>query len=143
MARAGTGELVGVNEEAPVGVTRVNRKHPVVDILLGALGLVAGSKKPAGTVRSQAGLKAGGLGVVVVAITIAFWDVLQDDPPVTFHVDSPGDLGVVHDGGTEVALRSNPVASIIGRRSLGGTSVVLVVKMFLLLLDNVLHQIIC
>ena len=37
MARAGAGELVGVNEESPVGVAGVDREHPVVHELLGAL----------------------------------------------------------------------------------------------------------
>jgi len=44
MARAGAGKLVGVNEESPVGIAGVDRKHPVVHILLGALALVAGGE---------------------------------------------------------------------------------------------------
>ena len=47
MARAGRWQLVGVDEESPVGVTRVDRDHPVVDILLGTLGLVAGGQETA------------------------------------------------------------------------------------------------
>ena len=34
---AGTGELVGVDEESSVGITGVQGEHPVVDILLGTL----------------------------------------------------------------------------------------------------------
>ena len=37
VARTGRWQLVGVDEESPVGVARVDRDHPVVDILLGAL----------------------------------------------------------------------------------------------------------
>ena len=37
MAGASAGQLVGVNEESPVGITGVQRQHPVVDKLLGAL----------------------------------------------------------------------------------------------------------
>ena len=37
---AGAGELVGVDEEPSVGITGVDREHPVVDVLLGALGLL-------------------------------------------------------------------------------------------------------
>jgi len=37
VARTGTRELVGINEEASVWVTGINRKHSVVDILLSAL----------------------------------------------------------------------------------------------------------
>merc|ERR1719234_2186954 len=57
VAGAGAGQLVGVNEEAPVGVARVDGEHPVVDVLLGALRLVAGSQQPAGAVGGQAGLQ--------------------------------------------------------------------------------------
>jgi len=139
---AGTGELVGIDEEASVGITRVHAEHAVVDILLCALALVAGGKEAAGRVRVEASLKAGGLGVVVVAIAVALRDVLQDDPPVALNVDSPGDLGVVHSTGAEVALGAYPVAGVIGRGALGGSCVVLVVEALLLLLDNVLHQVI-
>ena len=34
---AGTGELVGVDEESSVWITGVQGEHPVVDILLGTL----------------------------------------------------------------------------------------------------------
>ena len=51
VARAGRWQLVGVNEETPVKVARVNRDHPVVDILLGALRLIARGKEAAGRVR--------------------------------------------------------------------------------------------
>jgi len=96
MTGAGTGQLVGVDEESSVGITGVEREHPVVDILLGTLGLVARSQQSAGTVREQAGLQSGGLGVVVVTVAITLRDVLEDDSPVTLNIDSPGDLGVVN-----------------------------------------------
>ena len=56
MARASTGELVGVNEESSVRITGINREHPVVDIFLGALAVIAGSNKSAGGVREETGL---------------------------------------------------------------------------------------
>ena len=142
VAGAGTGQLVGVDEEAPVGVAGVDGEHPVVDVLLGALGLVAGGQQPAGAVRGQAGLQPGGLGVVVVAVAVALGDVLEDDPPVALNVDSPGDLGVVNLGGAEVALGPDPVGGVVGRGALGGSGVVLVVKVFLLFLGDVLDQVI-
>ena len=40
--RASRGQLVGVDEETPVGVARVVGEHAVVDVLLGAVALVAG-----------------------------------------------------------------------------------------------------
>lgn len=37
MTGAGGGKLVGVNKESSVGIAGVQREHPVVDKLLGAL----------------------------------------------------------------------------------------------------------
>ena len=142
VAGACTGQLVGVNEEASVGVAGVDGEHPVVDVLLGALGLVAGSQQPAGTVGGEAGLEPGGLGVVVVAVAVALGDVLKDDPPVALNIHCSGDLGVVDVGGAKVTLRSNPVGGVIRRGALGGTAVVLVVKCFFLLLGDVLDQVV-
>jgi hypothetical protein len=142
VARAGTGQLIGVNEKPSVGITGVNREHAVVHILLGALALVAGGEQTTGRVRVLAGLQTGGLGVVVVAIPIALRDVLQDDPPVALNIDSTGDLGIVHITGAKVALGSNPVSSIIRGVSLARSSVVGIIKSLLLLLGDVLHQVI-
>ena len=95
VAGAGGGELVGVDEESPVGVARVDRDHPVVDILLGALGLIARGKEAAGRVGCLTGLQPGGLGVVVVSVSVLLGDVLQNDPPVALNIHSPTDLGVL------------------------------------------------
>ena len=142
VARAGRWQLVGVDEESPVGVARVDREHAVVDILLGALGLIARGKEAAGRVGCLTGLQPGGLGVVVVAVAVPLGDVLEDDPPVSLHIDGPGDLGVVHVGGTEVALGSDPVAGVVLAGSLAGTSVVPVVEMLLLRLGDHLHEVV-
>jgi len=139
---AGTGELVGVDEESSVSITGVQGEHPVVDKLLGALGLVARSQEPAGAVREETGLQPGGLGVVVVTVAVALRDVLQDDPPVTLNIDSPGDLGVVNIGGTEVTLGSDPVTGVVLAGSLAGSSVVAVVETLLLRLGDNLHQVV-
>jgi len=139
---AGTWKFVGINEESSVRVTRVYREHPVVDILLGTLALVAGSQQAASRVRVLTSLKTGGLCVVVVSITITLRNVLQDDSPVALNIDSSGDLGIVYITGTKITLRSDPVGGIIGRGSLASTSVVRVVKPFLLGLGDVLDQII-
>jgi hypothetical protein len=114
----------------------------VVDILLGALGLVAGSQKPAGRVGSPAGLKAGGLGVVVLSIAILLGNVLEHNSPESLNIDSTPDLGIINIRGAEVTFRANPVGGIIGRGPLGGSSVVAVVEGMLLVLGDVLHQVI-
>ena len=142
MARTSTGKLVCINEESSVRITGVQRQHSVVDKLLCALGLVAGGQESAGTVREQTGLQSGGLGVVVVTIAVTIRDMLEDDSPVALNIDSTGDLGVVNIRGAEIALRSNPVGSIILAWSLGCSSVVAVVKMFLLRLGNAINKVI-
>jgi len=142
MTGAGTGQLVGVDEESSVSVTGVQGQHPVVDKLLGALGLVARSQEPAGAVREQTGLQSGGLGVVVVTVAVALRDVLEDDPPVTLNIDSPGDLGVVNIGGAKVTLGSDPVSGVVLAGSLAGSSVVAVVEVFLLRLGDHLHEVV-
>ena len=118
MAGASTGELVGVDEESSVWITRVHREHSVVDKLLGALGLVTGGKKTTGRVREETGLNTGGLGVVVVTISVSLWDVLEDDSPVSLNIDSTSYLGIVNIRRTKVSLRSNPVRSVIRRWAL-------------------------
>ena len=77
-----------------------------------------------------------------MAVAVALGDVLEDDPPVALNIDSPGDLGVVNLGGAEVTLRPDPVGGVVGRGALGGSGVVLVVKVFLLFLGDVLDQVI-
>jgi hypothetical protein len=139
---AGTGELVGVDEESSVCITGVQGEHPMVDKLLGTLGLVARSQEPAGAVREETGLQPGGLGVVVVPVAIALRDVLQDYPPVTLNIDSPGDLGVVNIGGAKVTLRSDPVSGVVLAGSLAGASVVAVVEALLLRLGDHLHEVV-
>lgn len=114
----------------------------MVHILLGALALVAGGEQAAGRVREQACLQTGGLSVVVVAISIALRNVLQDNSPVALNIDSTGDLGIVNIAGAKIALRSDPVGSIIRRVSLAGPGVVAIIKSLLLLLGDVLHQVI-
>jgi len=142
MARTSTGKLVCINEESSVRITGVQRQHSVVDKLLCALGLVAGGQESAGTVREQTGLQSGGLGVVVVTIAVTIRDMLEDDSPVALNIDGAGDLGVVNIRGAEIALRSNPVGSVILAWSLGCSSVVAVVEMFLLRLGNAINKVI-
>jgi len=118
VARTSAGQLVCVDEETSVWVTRIYREHSVVDILLGTLGLVARGKKTTSRVREQTGLKTGGLGVVVVTVSVSLRDVLEDDSPVSFNIDSTSDLGVINIRGAKITLRSNPVSCVIRRWSL-------------------------
>ena len=98
-------ELEDVDEDPLVRVARVEGQHPVIDVLLRALGLVAGREEPTGRVRVQAGLESGRLRVLL--------DAVDDDPPFAVHV--PGSLrGRVDDlRGAEVPLGSNPVGGIV------------------------------
>merc|ERR1719361_2632885 len=114
----------------------------MVDVLLGTLGLVAGGEEPAGAVREETSLEPGGLGVVVVTVPVTLGDVLEDDPPVSLNIDSPGDLGVVHVGRTEVALGSDPVSGVVLAGSLAGPGVVGVVEALLLRLSDHLHEVV-
>jgi len=118
VARTSAGQLVCVDEEPSVWVTRIHREHSVVDILLGALGLVARGEKTTSRVREQTGLKTGGLGVVVVTVSVSLRDVLEDDSPVSFNIDSASDLGVINIRGAKITLGSNPVSCVIRRWSL-------------------------
>jgi len=118
VARTSAGQLVCVNEETSVWVTRIYREHSVVDILLSTLGLVARGEKTTSRVREQTGLKTGGLGVVVVTVSVSLRDVLEDDSPVSFDIDSASDLGVINIRGAKITLRSNPVSCVIRRWSL-------------------------
>ena len=118
MARTSAGQLVCVDEEPSVWVTRIYREHSVVDILLCTLGLVARGEKTTSRVREQTGLKTGGLGVVVVTVSVSLRDVLEDDSPVSFNIDSASDLGVINIRGAKITLRSNPVSCVIRRWSL-------------------------
>jgi hypothetical protein len=142
MARASWGKLVGIDEKATIRITRVQRQHPVVDILLGTFGMVTRSQEPASRIWSLAGFQTSRLGVVVVTIGVVFGDVLEDNAPVAFNIDGPLDLGVSHSGGAEVAFGSNPVSSVIGRGTLWGSGVVIVVEGSFLRSNDVLDQVI-
>jgi len=142
MARTSRWQLVGINEKSTVRIAGVQRKHTVVNVLLSTLGLVARSQKSASRVWSQASFQPGGLSVIVVSIGVVLRDVLQNDSPVALNIDGPLDLAVDDLGGAQVPLGADPVAGIVGRGSLGGSSVVLVVKSGFLVSGDVFNQII-
>ena len=77
-----------------------------------------------------------------MTIAISLRNVLEDDSPVAFNIDCTSDLGIVNIRWAKVTLRSNPMRSVIRRWSLGSSSVVLVVKRFLLWLGDILDKII-
>jgi len=106
----------------------------VVDILLGAVALVAWSKSTACSLWEQAGLKAGSLGVVV--------DIIDNDAPFTFNILGTFGGGIGNIRGADVTFWSSPVGDIIGRVTSGCTSVVGVVKSFLLVLGDHVNEII-
>ena len=114
----------------------------MVDVLLSALGLVAGSQESASGVRGSASLQPGGLGVVVLSVAVFLGDVLEDNAPETLNVDSAPDLGVVDVGRAEVTLRPDPVGSVVRGRSLGSSGVVAVVEGVLLILGDVFDEVV-
>jgi len=104
--------------------------------------LVARSQESASRVGEQTGFKTGGLGVVVVTISVSLWNVLEDDSPVTLDIYGPCDLGVVNVGGTKITLRSDPMTGVVLAWSFACSSVVMVVKMLFLRLCDQLYKII-
>jgi hypothetical protein len=142
MARAGRGKLVGINEESAIGITGVQRQHSVINILLGTFRMVTRCQKPASRVRGLASFQTRGLSIVIVPISIIFGDMLQDNAPITFNIDSPFDFGVGDVRGTKVAFGSDPVGGIIGRRTLWGSGVVVIVEGGFLRSNDVFNQVI-
>ena len=128
MARAGRWEFVGINEETSVRITGIYGDHSVVNVFLSAFALVTRGKETASRVWGLTSLQTGGLCVIVMAITIFFGNVLEDDSPVTFNIYCSTDLGVVNIGWAQVAFRADPVGSVIWRWSLGSTGVIRIIK---------------
>ena len=108
VTRATRRQLVSVNEESSVGVTGVEREHSVVDILLGTFGTIARSQESAGRVWSQASFQASSLSVVVMTVSVILGNVLKNNSPKSFNVQSSLDLDVVNLAGTQVSFGSNP-----------------------------------
>jgi len=106
----------------------------VVNKLLGAVALVARSKSTASSLWEQAGFNAGSLGVVV--------DIIDNDAPFTFNILSTfgGSIGNIR--GADISFWSSPVGNIIGRVTSGSTSVVRVIKSFLLVLGDHINEVI-
>jgi len=128
MARAGRRELVGINKETSVRITGIYGDHSMVNVFLSAFALVTGGKETASGVWGLTSLQAGGLSIIVMAITVFFGDVLEDDSPVTFNIDCSTDFSVVNIGWAQVTFRADPVGSVIWRWSLGSTSVIGIIK---------------
>jgi len=96
MARAGRWEFVGINEETSIRITGIYGDHSVVNVFLSAFALVTRGEETASGVWGLTSLQTGGLSIIVMAIAILFWDVLEDDSPVAFNIHGPADLGVVN-----------------------------------------------
>jgi len=128
MARTGRRKLVGINKETSVRITGIDGDHSMVNVFLGAFALVAGSKETASRVWGLTSLQTGGLCVVVMAITIFFGDVLEDDSPVAFNIDCSADLSVVNIRWAQIAFGADPVGGVIWRWSLGSAGIIGVIK---------------
>jgi len=80
----------------------------VVDILLGTFGTIARSQESAGRVWSQASFQASSLSVVVMTVSVILGNVLENNSPKSFNVQSSLDLDVVNLARTQVSFGSNP-----------------------------------
>ena len=128
MARAGRRELVGINKETSVRITGIYGDHSMVNVFLSAFALVTGGKETASGVWGLTSLQAGGLSIIVMAITVFFGDVLEDDSPVTFNINGPADLSIINIRWAQVAFRSDPVSGVVWGGSFRSSSVVGVIK---------------
>ena len=134
MAAAGGRQPVDVDEEALVRVARVVGEHAVVDVLLGALALVAGRQGATRGVRVQARLQPRRLRVVV--------DVVDDHPPFAGHVLGAARLAVNDVTGADVAGRAGPVGHVVRAVALRGARVEGVVEGGLLVGAQAGHQVV-
>ena len=128
MARAGRWEFVGINEETSIRITGIYGDHSVVNVFLSAFALVTRGKETASGVWGLTSLQTGGLSIIVMAIAILFWDVLEDDSPVAFNIDCSADLSVVNIRWAQIAFGADPVGGVIWRWSLGSAGIIGVIK---------------
>lgn len=129
MARAGRRELVDVDEEALLGITRVEGKHTVVNVLLDALAAVARSQCATGSASVKTRFNALSLSVVV--------DILDDHAPLAVYVAGTNGPAVKDITRADVTLISNPVA-LVERVSV----VKRIVKVVLLNVAHSVHQVV-
>jgi len=134
MARTSRRKFEDIDEKALVGITRIKSQHSFIDIFLSALALVTGSQKSASRIRSQASFQSGSLGVVM--------SVVDNDSPVSVNVSGTFRHGVQDFRGTQVTFGPNPVRNIIWTRSLGGPSVIFVIKASFHVLVQMFNQIV-
>ena len=100
----------------------------MVNVFLGTFALVTWGKETTSRVWGLTSLQTGSLGVVIMAITIFFGDVLEDDSPVTFNINGPADLSIINIRWAQVAFRSDPVSGVVWGGSFRSSSVVGVIK---------------
>jgi len=100
-------ELEGLHSEGEVLIIRIVHEETVVDGLLQAFGFIALWYKWAGITRSQTFLNTGGLGESLV---VSF-NVVDNDSPFAFSVDSTKRLDVGSFRGAEIGLFLQSVRS--------------------------------
>lgn len=130
VAAARSWHAIDVDEQALVWIARVVGEHTVVDVFLGALAVVAGSKGTAGGIREQTGLHSGGLGIIM--------DIVDNDSPLASYVLGSFGHGVDDVTGAGVALGARPVGDIVRVMTRRCACVKGIVKMFLLVVGYVL-----
>ena len=129
MARASGRQLVDVDKETLVRITRVEGEHAVVDVLLQTGALVARSQSATSSTDKQTGLDTLSLSVV--------GDILDDDSPFSSNVLGTQGTSIGNIRWADKSLTTDPVAlvellSIVER----------IVKFILLFFGNSINQIV-
>ena len=131
VAGAGRGQFVDVDEQALVGVARVEGQHAVVDVLLQTFAVVARGQGTASSFGEQAGFDALGLSISGPSLS------LDNDAPFAVYVLGTQRAGVVDIRRADESLTADPVAlvellSVVER----------VVEFLLLFLGDAIDQIV-
>ena len=134
VAGASRWQLEGLDGEWEVLVIGIVDQEPVVDVLLEALGLVAGRDEGAGLSSSGALLNAGGLGESLVVSLHS----VDDNPPLSVSVDGSPGLDVGGDGGAEVSLLDDLLQSLHAVLSVGEDVLVDGLHSLVVVLESVL-----
>ena len=135
VAGASRWQLEGLDGEWEVLVIGIVDQEPVVDVLLEALGLVAGRDEGAGLSSSGALLNAGGLGESLVVSLHS----VDDNPPLSVSVDGSPGLDVGGDGGAEVGLLHDLLQSLHAVLSVGEHILVDGLDTLVVVLESVLN----
>lgn len=123
VARTSRRQLVDVDEETFVGITRIEGEHSVIDILLHTGATVARGQSTTRGTREQAGLDTLGLRVVC--------DVLNNHAPFAVNIHRTDRTGIQYFAWADVTFTTDPVTLIEGLAVIEG-----IIEMVLLVSRN-------